>query len=275
MKNNIIILLMLLTVVGCKQKVDQDKPVITVSIEPLRYFTEQIVGDRFVVVTIVPKGSSPETYEPTAQQMVDLVHSGLFVMVGQLGYERTWMKRMESAALHTIVVDSSEGINLISTGNGISDPHVWMSTANAMVIARNIYQRIVDVDSRDSLYFHQNLEQLMSKIETTDTKIRECFTRDKSVAFLIYHPALTYYARDYHLRQIPVEEEGHEPSAAQLKQAIKEARQLAVKTMFVQKQFQNRNTQIVTKAVGAKQQEINPLSYNWPDEMLRIAQLMK
>ena len=275
MKKNIIILLMLLTVVGCKQKIDQDKPVITVSIEPLRYFTEQIVGDRFVVVTIVPKGSSPETYEPTAQQMVDLVHSGLFVMVGQLGYERTWMKRMESTALHTIVVDSSEGINLISTGNGISDPHVWMSTANAMVIARNIYQRIVDVDSRDSLYFHQNLEQLMSKIETTDTKIRECFTRDKSVAFLIYHPALTYYARDYHLRQIPVEEEGHEPSAAQLKQAIKEARQLAVKTMFVQKQFQNRNTQIVTKAVGAKRQEINPLSYNWPDEMLKIAQLMK
>ena len=275
MKKNIIILLMLLTVVGCKQKVDQDKPVITVSIEPLRYFTEQIVGDRFTVVTIVPKGSSPETYEPTAQQMVDLVHSGLFVMVGQLGYERTWMKRMESTALHTIVVDSSEGINLISTGNGISDPHVWMSTANAMVIARNIYQRIVDVDSRDSLYFHQNLEQLMSKIETTDTKIRECFTRDKSVAFLIYHPALTYYARDYHLRQIPVEEEGHEPSAVQLKQAIKEARRLAVKTMFVQKQFQNRNTQIVTKAVGAKQQEINPLSYNWPDEMLKIAQLMK
>ena len=275
MKKNIIILLMLLTVVGCKQKIDQDKPVITVSIEPLRYFTEQIVGDRFTVVTIVPKGSSPETYEPTAQQMVDLVHSGLFVMVGQLGYERTWMKRMESTALHTIVVDSSEGINLISTGNGISDPHVWMSTANAMVIARNIYQRIVDVDSRDSLYFHQNLEQLMSKIETTDTKIRECFTRDKSVAFLIYHPALTYYARDYHLRQIPVEEEGHEPSAAQLKQAIKEARQLAVKTMFVQKQFQNRNTQIVTKAVGAKRQEINPLSYNWPDEMLKIAQLMK
>jgi zinc transport system substrate-binding protein len=274
-KNSIIILLMLLTLVGCKQKVDPNRPVITVSIEPLRYFTEQIVGDKFSVVTMVPNGSSPETYEPTAQQMIDLVHSGLFVMVGQLGYERTWMKRMESTAPHTLVVNSSEGINLISTGKGVSDPHVWMSTVNAMVIARNIYQRIIDVDSRDSLYFRQNLEQLMSKIESTDTKIRECFTRDKSAAFLIYHPALTYYARDYRLRQIPVEEEGHEPSAAQLKQTILEARRWAVKTMLVQKQFQNRNTQIVAKAVGAKQQEINPLSYNWSDEMLKIAQLMK
>ena len=43
---------------------DETKPVITVTLEPQRYFTEAIAGDKFKVVSMVPKGSSPETYDP-------------------------------------------------------------------------------------------------------------------------------------------------------------------------------------------------------------------
>ena len=33
------------------------KPTLTVTLEPLRYFTETIAGDKFKVVSMVPKGS--------------------------------------------------------------------------------------------------------------------------------------------------------------------------------------------------------------------------
>lgn len=49
---------------------EEAKPVITVTIEPQRYFTEAIAGDKFTVVSMVPKGSSPETYDPIPQQLV-------------------------------------------------------------------------------------------------------------------------------------------------------------------------------------------------------------
>ena len=60
---------------GCKpsgrtDNKDTQRPVITVSIEPLRYITERIAGDGFRIETFVPKGSSPETYEPTPEQMI-------------------------------------------------------------------------------------------------------------------------------------------------------------------------------------------------------------
>ena len=48
----------------------EEKPVITVTLEPQRYFTEAIAGDKFTVVSMVPKGSSPETYDPVPQQLV-------------------------------------------------------------------------------------------------------------------------------------------------------------------------------------------------------------
>lgn len=248
---------------------------ITVTIEPLRYFTEQIAGNKFDVATMVPNGSSPETYEPTARQMVKLSESDIYIKVGYIGFERTWMKKLESNAPHTIIINSSEGITLQKNGNGVPDPHVWMSATNARIIARNIYKALAEIDSKDSLYFKSNLTKLLEKIEITDIKVREDISRNKTLTFLIYHPALTYFARDYGLTQIPIEEEGREPSAAQLQQTISVAKKKRVKIVFVQKEFTNRNTAIVEEGVNAQKVEINPLSYNWDKEMEDIAKKLK
>ena len=82
---------------------------------------------------------------------------------------------------------------------------------------------------------------------------------------------MTYFARDYGLTQIPIEEEGREPSAAQLQQTISTAKKKMVKIIFIQKEFANRNTSIVEQGTNAQKVEINPLSYNWNKEMENIA----
>jgi zinc transport system substrate-binding protein len=86
---------------------------------------------------------------------------------------------------------------------------------------------------------------------------------------------LTYFARDYGLTQIPIEEEGREPSAAQLQQTISIAKKNGAKIIFVQKEFTNRNTEIVEEGTNAQKIEINPLSYNWNMEMESIAKKLK
>ena len=68
----------LLFFTGCKPSGRTDnkgtqRPVITVSIEPLRYITERIAGDGFHVETFLyRKAAAPETYEPTPEQMMKL-----------------------------------------------------------------------------------------------------------------------------------------------------------------------------------------------------------
>ncbi len=264
-----------LLIAACTGGSPSDKRIITVTIEPLRYFTEQIAGDKFTVKTMVPRGGNPETYEPTARQMVDLSASDLYIKVGNIGFERTWMKRLEANAPHTIIINSSDGITSSDNSMYIHDPHTWMSTANAMYIARNIYKALAEIDSKDSLYFKKNLERLMGKIEAVDTQIREEITKDKSTTFLIYHPALTYFAQEYGLRQLSIEEDGREPSAVQLKQVINTARQNHVKIIFIQREFDSRKTDIVARSTGAEKVEINPLSYDWDKEMVKIAQSLK
>ena len=255
--------------------VQKNKRMITVSIEPLRFFTEEIAGEKFKVTTMVPEGMSPETYEPTAQQMMQLAESDAYIKVGEIGFEQTWMKRMEANAPHTLVIDSSEGINPIKTANGITDPHTWMSARNALVIAQNICEALIAIDNRDSAYFRARTERLCERIQTTDLNVRKYITKEKSRAFLIYHPILTYYARDYQLKQIPIEEHGREPSSAQTADIINHAKKDNARVLFVQKQFNIKNTKAIASAVGAKTEEINPLSYNWCKEMERIARKLK
>ena len=90
---------------ACVGKPIKEGRIVTVTIEPLRYFTEQIAGNRFKVVTMVPNGGNPETYEPSARQMMNLSESDMYIKVGNIGFERTWMKKLEANAPHAIVVD--------------------------------------------------------------------------------------------------------------------------------------------------------------------------
>lgn len=255
------------TLFSCSSAKNDNANKITVSIEPLRYLTEQIVGDRFEVVTMVPKGSSPETYEPTARQMADLSESILYIKVGELGFERTWMPRLTSNAPHITVVNSSEGI----TSHIGDDPHSWMSARNAIVMAHNIYEAVKRIDVKDSVFFRQRLDSLCNVIHATDKYIRQTTAQAHCKSFIIYHPALTYFASDYGLEQLALEEHGREPSAAELEQIISTARAKGVKTMFVQREFANRNVDIITNTIGARKVEINPLGYDWNKEMRRIA----
>ena len=277
-KYNILLFLTILSVaVSCHDNMRQapDRRVITVTIEPLRYFAERIAGDRFDVETMVPQGGNPETYEPSARQMMNLSHSVLYVKVGSIGFESTWMKKLEQNAPHAIIVDSSDGISMMKTENGIPDPHTWMSTANSLIIAENIYRALVKIDKKDSIYFKKNLENLIDSINHVDSEIRHLVRNAKTRSFLIYHPILTYYARDFGLTQIPLEEESREPSARQMHNIISRAKNERVKVFFVQKEFANRNINAVTESTGADTAEIDPLGYDWQNEMIKVARCLK
>ena len=147
--------ILLLTLVACENAPQYRARQITVTIEPLRYFTEQIAGDYFEVNTMVPKGGNPETYEPTPQQMIQLAKSDLYIKVGNIGFERIWMSKLKQNAPHTLIIDSSYGIEPVRTGQNINDPHTWMSTKNAIQIARNIYQALAKIDKKNNAYYQE------------------------------------------------------------------------------------------------------------------------
>lgn len=267
---------------GCKGKSDKkefdpSKPTVSVTIEPFRYFVEQIAGEDVNVNVMVPAGSNPETYEPTAQQMVKLSQSILYFKVGKIGFETTWMKKLQQNAKNMKVIDTSAGIDLLKTKGGNIDPHTWMSFQSAKIITANIAGALMDAFPDKAKIYKENyrkyqthLNELEAKMDQYDFSVK--YGRQRS--FVIYHPILTYFAKERHLEQIPLEEEGREPSISQLKDIINMAKSEDINLLFVQKEFANRNVQTFIKETGVKPIEINPLSYDWEGQMLYIMKCM-
>ena len=260
-----------------------EKPILTVTLEPLRYFTEAIAGGHYEVVSMVPKGSSPENYDPTPQQLVALSRSQAYFRIGYIGFEQAWMKKMQANAPEMKVFDTSRGVDFIrGEGHwhgdhfheGGVEPHIWNSTRNAIIIAENIYEALCELDAIHQEEYKNRLDSLKKTIAQTDANV-SAFLENADSTFLIYHPALSYFARDYGLKQISIEENGKEPSPAQLKSLIETCRKEKAHVIFVQQEFDQRNAQLIADELDVNVVPINPLSYDWDEEMVRVAQALK
>lgn len=257
-----------------KDDLDPNKPTVTVTIEPFRYFVEQIADNDVNVNVMVPAGSCPETYEPTPQQMVDLSKSVFYFKVGQIGFEKTWMKKLQQNAPNMKVIDTSAGIRMLKTQSGNIDPHTWMSIKSADIITSNIVKALMDKYPEKVEGFQKRLRDFrknkLDKLQNEIDKYLSTIKGEKQKSFVIYHPTLTYFAKENGLKQYAIEEEGREPSITQLKELIQRAKSEDINLIFVQKEFSNRNIQVFIDATHSKAVEINPLSYDWEGQMLLI-----
>lgn len=281
----ILLLLLVVGLSGCNSTTQSNKPTVYVSIEPLRYFAEQIAGEDWEVLTMVPKGSSPETYDPTPRQLMQLARSRVFFSVGYLGFEQQWIPRMKENAPDTEFCMTSEGITYLEghhhhheEGEHVEEegkePHVWTTPSNALVMARRIAEWFCKADPSQEESYRLRLAELEEQIRQTDGEIRQLL-KDGQRWFVIYHPSLTYFAKDYGLEQLCIEEDGKEPSPARLKYLVEECRHHQVHTIFIQQEFNTQNAQIIARETGAQLVVINPLSYHWHEELLKIARSLK
>lgn len=293
-----LLLLLLLGACNSKNRNEQNN-VLTVTIEPQRYFLEQIVGDKFVVNTLVPPGVSPETFDPSPSVMINLGRSRAYFKVGFLGYENAWSGSLAENNAQVQIVDCSEGIEPVFEGHGAccshthegdehhnhshghghshisaGDPHIWSSAKNALKISENMLRAIIDIDAENADYYRENFEKLQAKIIQTDSIISNLTRELPARSFIIYHPALGYFARDNGLTQHSIEFEGKKPSTAQIKKLVDLARYENIKVIFVQKEFDEKSAEVIANEIGAKLYVINPLSYEWDKELIRIAKIL-
>ena len=290
-------LLMALTVVfilynngfaGNNQVNKTGKPVVSVSILPQKYFVEQIAGNFCNINVILPPGSSPEDYEPAPKQLIEVANSDIFFYMGHLGFEKSWMKKIARNAPNVDFISCSKGIDLLrETCNkedrehdadenlAGTDPHIWTSPENVKIISRTICSELSKKYPAEKKVFETNLASFISKIDTLDVHIRQMFSDSIKTSFMIFHPSLGYFARDYHLTQYAVEFEGKSPSTAHMKAMVDLARKEKINTIFIQSQFETAKASAIAREIRASVVTVDPLAVDWLSEMYSIGEKMK
>lgn len=263
MKNyfRILLLAALVATVGCTEQKREPSNTIFVSIAPLKPIVEGIVGDDFTVSVIVPQGAAPETFEPTPKQLSEIENAKFIFSVGLLDFEKNLVQRISKSGQ---IVELYKGVELMqgtcSHGHkhGV-DPHIWCSPKSLGTMADNAYKAI-SADMPDSLHYAENYNKLCVKVLELEEEVAEIFHSSKQSAFIIYHPALTYLARDYDLKQIAIEEHGKEPSVRRIGEIIEYARKEGIKRVLYQSELPASSVEAICKDSGAQAVEINPLA---------------
>ena len=271
--------------IGCKDRDFKVENRAVVSIAPLKPLVEEILGDDFEVSVLVPQGASPETFEPTAKQLREVESAKFIFGTGLLEFEQALLKRI---ARKEQIVNLSEGIETIagtcshahhnhancshSHAHSV-DPHIWCSPKSLLKMAENAYNAIA-VEMPDSVKYQERYVTLSTKLLELDSDVARLSEQAKSKMFFIYHPALTYLARDYGLKQVAIEREGKEPSVKHLAEIIELAKNEGVKHIFYQSEFPESSVEVICKDTNTNAVEINPLEEDIFNNIRRIATLI-
>lgn len=261
---------------ACTSDKRSGREVITVSIAPLRYATEAVADSIYDVSVLMPDGASPETYQPTPQQVARLTESKVLFRIGTLGFEQTQIDKMLQNTPHLPCVSVARGIPAIPHDGGnlaseSNDPHTWTSPRSMKVIARNICRTLSDLDTIHAAAFAANLQRFSTRMDSLDAAVARILRGAKSKAFLAYHPSLAYFARDYGLTQLSIQTDGKDPSPQHMANILSECRRQGVRIIFLQKGFNSQLPATIAEEIGAEVVEVDPLSANFEEEITKIA----
>jgi zinc transport system substrate-binding protein len=257
-----------------------DKKVITVSILPQKTILSKIAGDKFTINVLIPEEGNHETYEPTAQQMVETGKSIAYFKLGHLDFEGNWLGKLTGSYPKMKVMDTSEGLELIQGEEivhgdhmhaGGIDPHIWLSVSAVKIQAVNMLNGLKTLDPDNADFYEANFAAFSIELDSLDQQIRKIIETAGIDDFMIFHPSLGYFARDYNLNQIAIELEGKEPSPAYMKQLIDLGREKKIKAIFVSSQFNNQSAVTIAEQLNASIVEFNPVDPEWKENMLFIA----
>ena len=89
----------------------------------------------------------------------------------------------------------------------------------------NICSGLIQVDPANSDYYTKNKDEYLQKLKALDGELNRTFAAKAGKIFIVYHPAWTYFARDYSLDQVPMLENEKEPGPKYLASIIDLARE--------------------------------------------------
>ena len=262
---------------------DSGKPVVTVSILPLKTFVEQIAGADFEINVLLPPGASPADFTLVPSQIKDIAHSGIWLRIGHIGFEYSWKEKIQQANPAMKVVDLSDGLDLIrnetlpsghkSTTAGVN-PHTWLSPFLVKQMARRITEELSILNPDKKGIYNNNYRQFTEEIDKLDIKIAGKLKDYKGKQFIMFHPSLSYFARDYGLVQYSLEPGGKEPTPQRMAEVIDLAKKEGIHVVYIQSDLDQDQARVFAEEVDGKIVQMWPLNPAWFENLIEITDML-
>lgn len=263
---------------GCKAEKSVlhsgNKKIIAVSIVPQATFVEKVCGDKFEIVTMIPSGASPETYEPTHLEMQKLEASEIYFSIG-VPVEEAYIlpsieKKEKIIMLHEAAKEKyAERVDLAGR-----DPHIWLSPKRVITMIDKITETLCRIDAQNTLFYQENGKAYIEELEKLDLDINNLLKDKEKREFIAFHPAFGYFADDYGLSMHALEEHGKEANAKHITEMVDLAKKENIKVIFYQAESSGKQAQVFADEIGGRAVSLEPLAADYTTNLRKMALLL-
>ncbi len=267
---------------------------VVASIVPLADFCRQLGGDRVEVQALIPPGASPHVFEPPPSVVARAAKARLFVYIGA-GLEPWAEKLLKSRGGGKLeVVEAVHGIPLITEagehhqeegagkkphghkgdaakekarddhhghGHEAGNPHVWLDPVLAQDICRRISEALIRLDPANRQDYESRRDRYLQELAALHQEMEKRISAFRLKEFVCFHPAFTYLARRYNLKEAGVIEvaPGREPTPVHLQKIVNAVKKYGIKVVFAEPQLNPRVAEVIAREAGAKVLFIDPV----------------
>ncbi|NLJ71079.1 MAG: zinc ABC transporter solute-binding protein [Clostridiaceae bacterium] len=143
------------------------------------------------------------------------------------------------------------------------DPHSWLSLKNAMHYLNTISNELSAAYPEHAGLFDRNKVGLVSEIRLLEHTYREIFAEKEKKAFVVTHYAYAYLARDFGLKQYPLQNltSMGSPSLNALRRAVAFCREDNLNTIFYEKSGYKMDAQTIAWEIGGEAVPLTSMEY--------------
>jgi ABC-type Zn uptake system ZnuABC Zn-binding protein ZnuA len=222
-----------------------------------------VAGDRVPVVSLLPIGSDPHSFEPRPRDARTIAESGL-VVTDTAGLSPV-VDALVKATVQpgTTVLEAATGLTgrRMQRGDdqgGEIDPHFWLDPLNVITYVANIRDALIALDPKDAATFQSNADEYSRRLRDLDAWIRtEVSTIPTARRLLVTnHETFGYFAERYGFTIVgtvfrTLGAEGT-PSAKQLAQLVAAVREVDAPAIFLETGSNADLADEVARETGAK-----------------------
>ncbi|MCW1817378.1 metal ABC transporter substrate-binding protein [Enterococcus faecium] len=242
---------------------------------PIYDFTKEIVGDEGNVKLLIPAGTEPHDFEPSAKERAEISDADVFV------YNSSDMEFFVDSlkdsvdSKQTLMIEAAKGIDRLESQEADEheeseeghdhaheyDPHVWLDPVLAIKEVRTIAGELGEKYPDKKEIFTKNADAYIKKLEALDQKHSEELKNATNRTFVTQHAAFAYLANQYNLEQVAISgvSPDQEPTPSRLAELKEFVKKNNIKVIYFEENASSKVAETLSNETGVKLEVLNPL----------------
>ena len=171
-------------------------------------FVRQVGGRRVDVMTLMPAGTDPHTWE----NPMDLFRENDLVVWNGLGLDDATAEYAPDPARGVAIAESLDEVEFLSDEQGNPNPHLWVDPVNAAVYVDRIRLALIGLDPQGQESYDSNADAYLELLEELEVDVVAQLDQiaDENRAVYVTHDGLDYLANFYGLEVLGTIYEGED-----------------------------------------------------------------